>query len=394
MRSIATPQQQHGGKKRKLNFESDNESSVMKQSNNNMAGMKGTDAAYNRYMLEQRQAILENQNRLLERLVAMSQDHSFANRQIITELKNLNRSVISMDERRYSEIVDKHHVQKHGNAPSNRFENESVHAAAETKSIYTDRLPQYKRQKVGNSNIVIGSSASNSNHYVPDSNITKKKIIQHCSDDDAEEESLSLIVDDDEGENEQRSGVQPAKHSTKSKIEIWNDPEPINDGIEIWKTAKQEKNLSNSAEDDGQQCVENRKRIPRKNDIVVFYDKSNWILGRLHKYFRASETWTVLDIADSESAFSCSVNNVIKIPSPTHLNEHIRDLVPKTRNAKRVMALYPESTVFYPGYVKAIPKPDGEYYNCCEIVFDGDENKVQNVHPRHVFPLHRFPRLK
>ena len=52
-------------------------------------------------MLEQRQAILENQNRLLERLVAMSQDHSFANRQIITELKNLNRSVISMDERRY-----------------------------------------------------------------------------------------------------------------------------------------------------------------------------------------------------------------------------------------------------------------------------------------------------
>ena len=93
MRSIATPQQQHGGKKRKLNFESDNESSVMKQSNNNMAGMKGTDAAYNRYMLEQRQAILENQNRLLERLVAMSQDHSFANRQIITELKNLNRSV-------------------------------------------------------------------------------------------------------------------------------------------------------------------------------------------------------------------------------------------------------------------------------------------------------------
>ena len=98
------------------------------------------------------------------------------------------------------------------------------------------------------------------------------------------EESLSS----DEEKNEQRSGVQLAKHNTKSKIQIWNDPEPINDGIEIWKNAKQEKNLSDSAEDDGQQCVENRKRIPRKNDIVVFYDKSNWILGRLHKYFRAS----------------------------------------------------------------------------------------------------------
>lgn len=82
MRSIGTPQQYHDSKKRKLNFESNNETSVTKQSNNNVAETKGTDAAYNRYMLEQRQAILENQNRLLERLVAMSQDHSFANRQI------------------------------------------------------------------------------------------------------------------------------------------------------------------------------------------------------------------------------------------------------------------------------------------------------------------------
>eukprot|EP00944_MAST-04C_sp_MAST-4C-sp1_P011200 g11200.t1 len=360
-----------------------------------MAGTKGTDAAYNRYMLEQRQAILENQNRLLERLVAMSQDHSFANRQIISELKNLNRSVISMEERRYSEILDKHHVQNHRNAPSNRFENVSVHAADETKSIHADRRMQYKKQSVGKSNSVVGSNASNSNHYVPDSNITKKKIIRHCSDDDAEEESLSLIIDDDEEKNEQRSGDQLPKHNTKSRIEIWNDPAPIKDGIEIWKNAKHEKNLSDSAEDD-RQCVENKKLIPRENDIVVFYDKSNWILGRLHKYFRASETWTVLDIADPEKAFSCSVNNVIKIPSPSHLNEHIRDIVPKTRNAKRVtykrvMALYPESTVFYPGYVKGIPKPDGEYYNCCKIAFDGDENKVQNVHPRYVFPLNRFP---
>ena len=28
------------------------------------------------------------------------------------------------------------------------------------------------------------------------------------------------------------------KQNVKSRIEIWNDPEPIKDGIEIWKNAK------------------------------------------------------------------------------------------------------------------------------------------------------------
>ena len=160
MRSIGTPQQYHDSKKRKLNFESNNERSVTKQSNNNVAETKGTDAAYNRYMLEQRQAILENQNRLLERLVAMSQDHSFANRQIITELKNLNRSVLAMDERRYSEILDKHHAQKQSNAPSNRFENGSVYAEVETKSIHVDRHEKPERQRGDRLNSIVGSNQS------------------------------------------------------------------------------------------------------------------------------------------------------------------------------------------------------------------------------------------
>ena len=389
MRSIGTPQQYHDSKKRKLNFESNNERNVTKQSNNNMAETKGTDAAYNRYMLEQRQAILENQNRLLERLVAMSQDHSFANRQIITELKNLNRSVLTMDERRYSEILDKHHAQNQNNAPSNRFENGSVYAEVETKSIHADRHEKHERQRGDRLNSIVGSNQCNSNHLVRENKITKTNIVQHRSDDDAEEESLSLIVDDDEGEDERPSGVKLAKQNAKSRIEIWNDPEPIKDGIEIWKNAKSENNL-NPLVEDKQQCMEKRKPGPKKDDIVVFHDKSNWILGRLHKYFRASETWTVLDIADSQSAFSCSESNIISIPSPSQLNEHIVGLAPKTRNAKRVMALYPKATVFYPGSIKAIPKADGEYYNCCEVIFDGDENNVQNVHPRYVFPLHRF----
>jgi hypothetical protein len=87
--------------KRKLNFDEIINNSV----ETNLALSGASKSIWLKQQSEQRNAILENQGRLLSRLVAISEEHMNAHLKILSELKSLNRSIEVMDERKYRDSL-------------------------------------------------------------------------------------------------------------------------------------------------------------------------------------------------------------------------------------------------------------------------------------------------
>eukprot|EP00189_Rhodosorus_marinus_P007885 CAMPEP_0184753170 /NCGR_PEP_ID=MMETSP0315-20130426/43964_1 /TAXON_ID=101924 /ORGANISM="Rhodosorus marinus, Strain UTEX LB 2760" /LENGTH=298 /DNA_ID=CAMNT_0027232539 /DNA_START=336 /DNA_END=1233 /DNA_ORIENTATION=- len=119
---------------------------------------------------------------------------------------------------------------------------------------------------------------------------------------------------------------------------------------------------------------------------------SQWILGRLLQYFPESRKYEVLDVGDSDEVaqqrkpsgrprcYKLSKNKIRVLPSEPRLDlaEHARTL-----------AVYPNTTVFYPAtvHISAMTREDREY----TLEFDDEEEqgdlRWKRVPAYHVLPM-------
>ena len=118
-----------------------------------------------------------------------------------------------------------------------------------------------------------------------------------------------------------------------------------------------------------------------------------WILAYVVDYDAASKCWIIQDADDpaggagggaGQQKYKVPASCVISLPGPDKTPQKFR------KNA-RVMALYPETTTFYPGNVLQLPKRSaggGVGAGLQFVQFDGDgDNPPQYIPSRFVFPL-------
>mmetsp|Transcript_12380 Transcript_12380/g.37765 ORF Transcript_12380/g.37765 Transcript_12380/m.37765 type:complete len:254 (+) Transcript_12380:488-1249(+) len=136
---------------------------------------------------------------------------------------------------------------------------------------------------------------------------------------------------------------------------------------------------------------------PNTNVACQVRDESSgdaqWILGKVVQYFPDSKRYQVLDVGDSEEAEIDE--NAVANPKFYKLARNKIRVLPEVPNVDlaaqaRILAVYPNTTVFYPATVKTCARTRSDLSYLLE--FDDEEEEEGNtrckaVPARHVLPL-------
>lgn len=111
-------------------------------------------------------------------------------------------------------------------------------------------------------------------------------------------------------------------------------------------------------------------RIPAIEELVAAKAASHelWILGIVKSINEKKKNYQIKDADPDGRSYTLDLKNIRLLPTQTEIKS-CRWIVP----GLRVLAMYPETTVFYPATVKfESSKENGE--DSCVVVFDDDEN--------------------
>mmetsp|Transcript_25778 Transcript_25778/g.33789 ORF Transcript_25778/g.33789 Transcript_25778/m.33789 type:complete len:256 (+) Transcript_25778:196-963(+) len=108
---------------------------------------------------------------------------------------------------------------------------------------------------------------------------------------------------------------------------------------------------------------------------VIYKGEWQWIFAKVVKYHAIEDTWEVIDDDDQEQgAHFLKRHNLLVLPKESEARGDAYEV------GARVLAMYPDTTVFYNGTISGQPFTlEGKQY--CLVQFDGDEEKDTGLLP-------------